>query len=329
MLGETTLIVCGQDLTVEPARGTVFYEDKPAANPDHPTMKPVALIARMLANSARRGARVLDPFGGSGSTLIACEALGLCGHMVELDERFVDVMVARWENLTGHKAKLCRKVPQYHSEKLYAKPRPLQGGACNWTEIVMGFPPNDEIPTDLQSHTECGPRAVWLTLRYFGLDRSPAEIKEACGFIPEVTDGAYNKVHGTYLVGVAVALKEFGLDVEWSGHDPEPDPEVPVNARLIARAEQLGFVPIGALMMSELVGRLDGTRVAIVSHSYSSDGGAGHMTPTAEVRDGRVIFTAERYNPTMAELEKARTNRDQAREVVLAWLPAHRSVTAQ
>lgn len=111
VLGETTLIVRGQDLTVEPVRGTVFYEDKPVANPDHPTMKPVPLISRMLANSARRGARVLDPFGGSGSTLIACEALGLRAHLVELDERYVDVIVARWQNLTGQKA---TRVPSPH-----------------------------------------------------------------------------------------------------------------------------------------------------------------------------------------------------------------------
>jgi DNA modification methylase len=104
VLGERTLIVRGSELTVEPVRGTVFYEDKPTVNAEHPTMKPVALIARMLASSARRGSHVLDPFGGSGSTLIACEALGLRAHLVELDERYVDVIVARWENLTGKKA---------------------------------------------------------------------------------------------------------------------------------------------------------------------------------------------------------------------------------
>jgi DNA modification methylase len=104
VLGETTLIVRGRDLTVQPVRGTVFLEDKPTSSSEHPTMKPVPLVRRMLANSARRGDRVFDPFGGSGSTLIACESLGLRGHLVELDERFVDVIVARWENLTGGKA---------------------------------------------------------------------------------------------------------------------------------------------------------------------------------------------------------------------------------
>lgn len=104
VLGETTLVIRGEQLTVQPVRGTVFFEDKPASSPDHPTMKPVALIQRMLMNSARRGDRVLDPFGGSGSTLIACETLGLKGHLVELDERYMDVIVRRWENLTGKKA---------------------------------------------------------------------------------------------------------------------------------------------------------------------------------------------------------------------------------
>jgi len=103
-VGETTLVVRGRDLTVQPARGTVFFEDKPTANSEHPTMKPVPLVRRMLANSARRSDRVLDPFGGSGSTLIACESLGFRGHLVELDERFVDVIIGRWENFTGLKA---------------------------------------------------------------------------------------------------------------------------------------------------------------------------------------------------------------------------------
>jgi DNA modification methylase len=105
-LGETTLVVRGQDLTIELARGTVFYENKPTASAEHPTMKPVALVARMLANSAKRGAVVLDPFGGSGSTLMACDALGLKARLVELDPRFVDVIVWRWQEATGGTATL-------------------------------------------------------------------------------------------------------------------------------------------------------------------------------------------------------------------------------
>ncbi len=110
-LGETTLIVRGENLTVEPAHGTVFYENKPTVSAEHPTMKPVALIARMLANSARRGSVVLDPFGGSGSTLMACEALGLRARLVELDPRFADVIVWRWQEATGGIATLAGKQP--------------------------------------------------------------------------------------------------------------------------------------------------------------------------------------------------------------------------
>ena len=68
-------------------------------------MKPTALIKAHLGNSARAGQLVLDPFGGSGSTLIACEALGMGARLVELDPIYVDVIVDRWEAVTGKKAK--------------------------------------------------------------------------------------------------------------------------------------------------------------------------------------------------------------------------------
>jgi DNA modification methylase len=104
--GETVIIVRGEALTVESAPGTVFLEDKPVSSLEHPTMKPVALIVRMLRNSARSGAVVLDPFGGSGSTLMACEALGMRARLVELDPRFLDVIIRRWQNATGAEATL-------------------------------------------------------------------------------------------------------------------------------------------------------------------------------------------------------------------------------
>ena len=84
---------------------TVFEIDKPAASREHPTMKPTALIKAHLGNSARAGQLVLDPFGGSGSTLVACEALGMGARLVELDPIYVDVIVDRWEAVTGKKAK--------------------------------------------------------------------------------------------------------------------------------------------------------------------------------------------------------------------------------
>lgn len=105
-LGETTMIVRGEALTVEYAAGSVFFEEKPARNGDHPTMKPVGLIERMLANSTKRGDVVLDLFGGSGSTLIACQQTGRSARLMELDPKFVDVIVRRWQDFTGQKAYL-------------------------------------------------------------------------------------------------------------------------------------------------------------------------------------------------------------------------------
>lgn len=79
---------------------------KPKANRLHPTMKPVSLIERAVRNSSRRGDIVLDPFGGSGSTLIACEKTGRCAALVELEPRYVDVTVKRWEAYTHREAYL-------------------------------------------------------------------------------------------------------------------------------------------------------------------------------------------------------------------------------
>lgn len=82
---------------------TVWYFDKPLRNAEHPTMKPVALIERAIKNSSKRGQIVLDLFGGSGSTLIAAEKTGRTCYMMELDEKYCDVIVRRWEELTGQK----------------------------------------------------------------------------------------------------------------------------------------------------------------------------------------------------------------------------------
>ncbi len=74
----------------------VIREDKTRHNDLHPTMKPTALIRHMLANSTRRGDMVLDPFAGSGSTLVGCELLGRRAALIELEPRFCDVIVRRW-----------------------------------------------------------------------------------------------------------------------------------------------------------------------------------------------------------------------------------------
>lgn len=83
---------------------TVIEEKKLSRSEDHPTMKPIGLLARQIKNSSRKGEIVLDIFGGSGSTLIACEQLGRRCYMVELDPAYCDVIIKRFEEFTGQKA---------------------------------------------------------------------------------------------------------------------------------------------------------------------------------------------------------------------------------
>jgi DNA modification methylase len=85
---------------------TVLSFDKPFRNAEHPTMKPVELIEYCVGNSSEVGAVVLDPFGGSGSTLIACEKNGRIARLMELDPKYCDVIVKRWINFTGQSAVL-------------------------------------------------------------------------------------------------------------------------------------------------------------------------------------------------------------------------------
>lgn len=74
----------------------------------HPTQKPVGMLGDILKDFTKEGEIVLDCFGGSGSTLIACEQLGRKCRMMELDPHYCDVIIARWEKLTGKKAELIR-----------------------------------------------------------------------------------------------------------------------------------------------------------------------------------------------------------------------------
>lgn len=89
---------------------TVIDCDKPQRSADHPTMKPIPLMGRLIANSSRRKDIVLDIFGGSGTTLIAAEQLGRKCRMVEYEPVYVDVIIKRWEELTGMKAFLIRNI---------------------------------------------------------------------------------------------------------------------------------------------------------------------------------------------------------------------------
>ena len=85
-------------------QGDVWFVKKPVKNDLHPTQKPVELVERAIRNSSKTRDTVLDPFGGSGSTLIACERTGRQARLIELEPRYCDVIVERWQQHTGKKA---------------------------------------------------------------------------------------------------------------------------------------------------------------------------------------------------------------------------------
>lgn len=85
---------------------TILNFERPTRNKEHPTMKPVKLFDYQIQNNTKGGDIVLDLFGGSGTTIVACEQNGRCARVMELDPRYVDVIIDRWEKLTGEKAVL-------------------------------------------------------------------------------------------------------------------------------------------------------------------------------------------------------------------------------
>jgi DNA modification methylase len=87
-------------------QGDVWFIDRPTKNEMHPTMKPVGLVERAIRNSSPRGGLVLDPFGGSGTTLIAAERTRRVARLLELDPKYCDVIVERWQAETGRAAVL-------------------------------------------------------------------------------------------------------------------------------------------------------------------------------------------------------------------------------
>lgn len=101
--GDSVLIVSG-DAQIEEHPGSVIVHDKPKRSEAHPTMKPVGLVERMLRASGRSGDLVVDAFGGSGTTLIAADRLGMSARLMELDPKFVDVIVQRWQEYSGRRA---------------------------------------------------------------------------------------------------------------------------------------------------------------------------------------------------------------------------------
>jgi DNA modification methylase len=89
---------------------TVWEIDRPSRNDAHPTMKPIALVAKAIANSSRLHEIVYDACGGSGTTLIASDQLNRHCRMVEIDPRYCDVILTRWEQLTGRHAELLERI---------------------------------------------------------------------------------------------------------------------------------------------------------------------------------------------------------------------------
>ena len=93
---------------MESIQTTVLYENKPSRNDIHPTMKPVPLVGRLIKNSSKPSETVYEPFGGSGTTLIAAEQLERKCCCMELDPKYVDVIIKRWKTLTGKEAEQIR-----------------------------------------------------------------------------------------------------------------------------------------------------------------------------------------------------------------------------
>jgi DNA modification methylase len=87
-------------------QGDVWFVKKPLANDLHPTMKPVELVERAIRNSSKSRDTVLDPFAGSGSTLVACEKTGRQARLIELERKYCDVIIRRFEEFSGKRAVL-------------------------------------------------------------------------------------------------------------------------------------------------------------------------------------------------------------------------------
>lgn len=108
------------------SQSTLWEENKPAANRLHPTMKPIELIERALLNSSKAGDLVVDLFGGSGSTLIACERRGRLARLMELDPRYADVICQRYQDYSG-------------------KTAVLDGDSRTFNQIALERLPEDEV----------------------------------------------------------------------------------------------------------------------------------------------------------------------------------------
>lgn len=119
-MSKPELVELLQQIHADKISSTVINENKPSKSTEHPTMKPIKLLARLIKNSSKIGGKVLDIFAGSGSTLIACEQLGRASYNIELDPRFVDVIVKRYHKLRpDQELTLIRDNQLYTYEDIY------------------------------------------------------------------------------------------------------------------------------------------------------------------------------------------------------------------
>ncbi len=108
-LKKEELLYILQEIYSDKISTTIINEKKPSRSVEHPTMKPLSLMARHIKNSSQQQEIVLDLFGGSGSTLMSCEQLNRKCYMMEFDPKYVDVIINRWESFTGEKAILLER----------------------------------------------------------------------------------------------------------------------------------------------------------------------------------------------------------------------------
>lgn len=106
IIDEDNIILAGHLWASDRRQTTVLNFDRPTVNKEHPTMKPIALFDYQIKNNTKGGDAVLDLFGGSGTTVMACEQNGRTAYVMEYDPKYVDVIIKRWEKFTGKKAVL-------------------------------------------------------------------------------------------------------------------------------------------------------------------------------------------------------------------------------
>ena len=163
-------------------QGDVWFVDKPLKNDLHPTMKPVALVERAIRNSSKSRDIVLDLFGGSGTTMIAAERTGRRARLIELDPRYVDVIVQRWQTITSGVAAMAQTGKPFETaaQSWCRAARTIQRSRWSWGSYSVGLPARLKMAITLSQAMMANP--LWT------LDLSTAPAQHA--FSPGVNDQA-------------------------------------------------------------------------------------------------------------------------------------------